>query len=228
MNFFLQNFKTLCFSAIIIMILINMCSSANPYYEAAFGKPANEITLKAIELFKNENLLNGQALDLGCGEGRDTLELLRKGWNVIAVDKNPQAFQWLQKHKNVQIYQDSLTCITSSFEDFFALKLSIKSFDLIVANWALPFSTRTQFPSAWNNIVSHLKIGGRFAGHFFGKNHSWTSIRPNLIFFTKDEVLNLFQSFEIEYFEEENTDKDSMAGEKCHWHVYTIIAKKLK
>nr|WP_312508672.1 class I SAM-dependent methyltransferase [Pseudomonas luteola] len=37
----------------------------------------------------------GVALDLGCGTGRDTLELLARGWDVIAVDAQAEALERL-------------------------------------------------------------------------------------------------------------------------------------
>lgn len=35
-------------------------------------------------------------LELGCGEGRDALPLLREGWNLLATDISPEAVAWCQ------------------------------------------------------------------------------------------------------------------------------------
>ena len=36
-------------------------------------------------------------LELGCGEGRDALPLLRTGWNLLATDLSPEAVAWCRK-----------------------------------------------------------------------------------------------------------------------------------
>ncbi len=198
------------------------------YYQASFGKPANAVTLKAIELFGKDEKSKVQALDLGCGEGRDTIALLKRGWQVVAVDKKSQAFHWLNRHEAVQDHADSLICVEMSFEDLIISNLPVDSFDLIIANWSLPFCSKKHFSSVWQKLISHTKIGGRFAGNFFGKNHSWNLERPWLVFLDKTEVLNLFDSFAIEEFEEIEYDELSACGEEVHWHTYSVIAKRIK
>ena len=37
--------------------------------------------------FLNLNLPPKQAIDLGCGAGRDTIALLKNNWEVLAIDK---------------------------------------------------------------------------------------------------------------------------------------------
>ena len=37
--------------------------------------------------FLSFNVLPGKAIDLGCGAGRDTIELLKNNWNVLSIDK---------------------------------------------------------------------------------------------------------------------------------------------
>lgn len=36
-------------------------------------------------------------LELGCGEGRDALPLLREGWDLLATDLSPEAVAWCRK-----------------------------------------------------------------------------------------------------------------------------------
>ena len=35
-------------------------------------------------------------LELGCGEGRDAIPLLREGWDLLATDLSPEAVRWCQ------------------------------------------------------------------------------------------------------------------------------------
>ena len=68
------------------------------YFKAVEGKPPRDTLLKALELFEKEwaaapasRPKNPFAIDLGCGSGRDTFELLRRGWRVLAIDATPMA-----------------------------------------------------------------------------------------------------------------------------------------
>ena len=57
------------------------------YYDAVRDRPPHETLLEALESFAEPGL----AVDLGCGEGRDTAELLRRGWHVVAIDAEAEA-----------------------------------------------------------------------------------------------------------------------------------------
>jgi len=66
------------------------------YYAATVDRPAWGTTIDAAERFAAQvgpeapPLL---AVDLGCGAGRDTRELLRRGWRVLAVDAEAAAIE---------------------------------------------------------------------------------------------------------------------------------------
>ena len=59
-------------------------------YYAAAGQDPRETLLAALERFDAEGRA-GLAVDLGCGTGRDTFELLRRGWRVLAIDAQSEA-----------------------------------------------------------------------------------------------------------------------------------------
>src|SRR5690606_9488546 len=72
------------------------------YFAVMVGTPARDTLLKALGAFDADSPAHPPttqsspfAIDLGCGEGRDTLELLRRGWRVLAIDGHPQAFDHL-------------------------------------------------------------------------------------------------------------------------------------
>jgi SAM-dependent methyltransferase len=60
-------------------------------FYAAAGTDPRETLLDALDRFEAEKRAPGTAVDLGCGTGRDTLELLRRGWRVVAIDSQPEA-----------------------------------------------------------------------------------------------------------------------------------------
>ncbi|HKA27105.1 MAG TPA: class I SAM-dependent methyltransferase, partial [Gaiellaceae bacterium] len=68
------------------------------YYDAAKGGAPRETLLFALDLFEREGGGGKErlAVDLGCGEGRDTVELLRRGWRVLAIDAEREAIERLR------------------------------------------------------------------------------------------------------------------------------------
>lgn len=59
-------------------------------------------------------------------------------------------------------------------------------------------------------------------------NDSWRPIKEEMVFLSKEQVLELFKNkFDIIEFKE--IEKDGKTGlEKIkHWHIYNVIVKKL-
>ena len=73
------------------------------YYNAIANRPPRKTILTALAAFEKP----GVAIDLGCGDGRDTVEILRQNWTVLAIDREPDAITRLlvglkQKKKSNQ------------------------------------------------------------------------------------------------------------------------------
>lgn len=69
-------------------------------------------------------------------------------------------------------------------------------------------------------------MDGYFVGNFFGVKDSWANIKEKMVFLEKEEVLKLFEQFEIIQFEELEKDGRTGLGKMKHWHIYEVIAKK--
>lgn len=209
-----------------------MTQSAHPtsghdwvtYYQAVEGRPPRETLLKALanfELVFKPSLANPpSAVDLGCGDGRDTVELLRRGWRVLAIDGEQQGLDRLLNRPHLQ--QEHLQTQQMRFE---ALTLP-SGVDLINASFCLTFCPPTGFPQLWETIVASLNPGGRFCGQLFGDRDSWT-IYPNRTHHTRQQIEVLLQPFEIEWLEEEEHPGVTAIGEEKHWHIFHIVAQKI-
>ena len=181
------------------------------YYNAVVNRPPRKTLLTALAAFEQP----GVAIDLGCGEGRDTIEILRQNWAVLAIDQNPDAIAILRARSIANI--DRLATQIASFE-----KLELpKPVDLINASFSLPFCSNEDFSCLWIQILNSLGTGGRFCGHLFGERDSWRD-RKLINCFTLSQVEALLQPYVIEI---EHPGKTPL-GEDRYWHVFHIVARK--
>ena len=59
-------------------------------------------------------------------------------------------------------------------------------------------------------------------------NDSWRPIKEEMVFLSKEQVLELFKNkFDIIEFKEIEKDGKTGVGKIKHWHIYNVIAKKL-
>jgi hypothetical protein len=189
------------------------------YFGAVLGKPPRDTLLAALAAFEQEGVAAGFAVDLAAGEGRDTLELLARGWRVLATDAEPAAFAYLRPRVPAAAL-DGLTTIVARFEDT-ALPLC----DLVNASFALPFCAPLHLPALWARFVAAIRSGGRFAGQFFGDRDSWAS-RSDRTHHTHDEVVTLLAGFDIEMLRIEERDDPPDVREPKHWHLFHVVARK--
>ncbi|MBS7232427.1 class I SAM-dependent methyltransferase [Flavobacterium psychroterrae] len=199
-----------------------MNSSWKKHYQKIQEKKlsASATLVKAIALFDKEKVDLPMACDLGCGTGIDTIALIEKGWEVIAIDNQKQAIEELRNGIPVE-YSSKLILIKADFE-----VITLPNVLLVNACFSLPFCHPENFNVLWQKIIQSILPNGRFAGHFFGVNDSWAS-DPEKTFHSKEQILNLFAGFELEYFEEVEKAGKSIDGKEKNWHVFHIVSKKI-
>jgi SAM-dependent methyltransferase len=191
------------------------------YRETARSPPAARLSL-ALWLFEAETIRKKQrfAVDLGCGAGRDTFELLKRDWKVLAVDSEPQAIKRARSTASPK-HSSKLTTNVIPFDE-----IRLPRCDLVNASWSLPFCSVKHFNSLWQKIVASIRSRGRFAGHFFGVHDEWAT-DEEMTFLTLKQVENSFRRFKKELFLEKEWDGTTTSGKRKHWHVLSVVAKKL-
>jgi SAM-dependent methyltransferase len=208
------------------------------YFDAVKDLPPRETVLKALELFDAERAaaqrlaLAGAggdaqrplAIDLGCGDGRDALELLRRGWRVIAIDSTPDAVRRLMDRCPVE-HMDRLEARVQRFED-----ARLVPCHLVVASFSIPHTDPADFPDLWKSLTRAVLPGGRFAGQLFGVKDEWAQ-KPDGVtrtYHTREQVDALLAEAGLvpEMLDEIERDGKNAFGEPKHWHVFHIVARK--
>ncbi len=185
------------------------------YFKKQKNRKVREQLIRAVSYCKNKE----NALDLGAGNLIESKFLIKKEFkNVVAIDNAPEVQTFAKNFKNKKLQFKNI-----SFREYDFPK---KNFDLINAQFALPFYGKKEFNKFIKKIKSSLKPKGIFVGQFFGKKDSWNDKKSNLIFHTKQQALNLLSPLKILEFIEEEKDGKTALGELKHWHIFHFIAQK--
>lgn len=204
------------------------------YFDAVDGKPPRDTLVRALDAFEREGRPAGKgpllAVDIACGQGRDTLEMLRRTsprWRVIAVDSHTEATRRtlaaiaLEDMERVLVCQLRMEEIAERGAGTIPARV-----DLINASFALPFCEPGAFASLWGFITGRLGRGGRFSGQFFGDRDEWSCVRPQS-HFTRAQVEALLQPFAVEHMEEVDKEGDDAIGGVKRHHVFHVVARRL-
>lgn len=186
----------------------------NRFYGFTKDSPPWPLLIRAAVLAPRK----GAALDLGAGAGRDTRYLLGQGFAVTAVDAEASSVALLRA-----IESDRLRVVRSSFQDF---DFAGAPFDLISAQFALPFIPRAHFAEVFARITSALAPGGVFAGQFFGDRDEWATAGRDMTFVTQAEAEVLLRDLDVIELTEEDEDGHKADGSPKHWHIFHILARR--
>jgi SAM-dependent methyltransferase len=192
------------------------------YYQRLAGREPRPLFVRALTLFETGLAPDAQrqAIDLGCGDGTETLALIEQGWRVLAIDREPEALRLVES--KVPAEKRALLQIqVASFEE-----THFVGADLVYAGLSLPFCAPQHFDALWRDLTEAIYVGGRFAGHFFGDRDTWAAA-PDKTCLTRQAVESLFDRYEIAHFDEFEDDRPTALGDPKHWHVFEVIARKL-
>ena len=182
------------------------------FYERTKDRPPSPLLIQALDHCMRKT----DALDLGCGAGRDTRGLLQHGFHVTAVDQNPDAFLYLQ-----DLPQERLTLVQSSIETF-----PLETYDLINARYSLPFIQNALFEETFGKIKQALRPDGILTGQLFGVHDTWNTPGTTMTFCTREQAQWFLHDLSIITFREEDEDGKTALEQLKHWRVFRFIARK--
>ena len=191
------------------------------YYRKTGGRPPRETLLFALDQFDREFETGDRrfAIDLGCGNGRDTVEMLRRSWRVLAVDGELSATKGLKARDDLPD-SGELETLVGRFEE-----TDLPECELVNSSFALPLVAPLDFPDLWDRILTTVRGGGRISCQLYGDRDSWVG-RPGITFFTRSGVEALLEPLDVEYFRGEEDDSITPRGEQKHWHIFHLVARK--
>lgn len=113
-----------------------------------------------IKKFIEMQLNTGNAIDLGCGAGRDTIFLIKNYWNVTAIDREDTKNIIEEKLNSEELKRFKFMC--QNFEN-----IKLEKNDLVVSNFSIPFCNKKYFNDFWDKIVNSIDKGRILCWEFF-------------------------------------------------------------
>ncbi len=191
-----------------------------------------------LELKRYLNLVPGkEVLDLGIGQGRNSIPLAELGFNVTGVDYSTKCLEICKNTCN------KLNLVKSDIRTF---DIEKDKYDMILSGYVLHFLHKNDSYQIIKNIKNNIKNNGivyisvfsledpKFSKHstssdfeILDNNILHNKVNDTYVsFFSKDEVLNLFSDFKTifvseEYCLEQNVETPRYAG------VIKYIGQKL-
>jgi len=195
--------------------------------ELSFGaEPTQEIR----ELVESTND-RGRALDLGAGDGRNTLYLARSGYDVTAVDASCVGLtklEWFARRDGLE------SKIQTMCGDVRNTVYGQSSYDLIIAVTLFDHLPGTDIGHLFDTIVGSLRVSGTLfvkvhtiADPGFRKNGEPASELSRMIrhYFGAEELLHLANGNLDVVSYDERTERDTSHGFP-HMHGFAIMTAK--
>lgn len=166
------------------------------YWNESVYEPLIEKALKYVP--------TGKALDIGSGQGRDSLFLASQGFQVTALDNDPVHQRSLQSKARQQAL--TINLIMGAILNY----ETANTFDIIVCDMVLHFFNREQIKSTILKMQSWTKSGGvNVVVAYSDKNPEGK--RPYL--FKHNELKDFYKGWSIRDYEEKPTPWFQLPGE---------------
>lgn len=203
-------------------------------FDDFYGKKENYFSTQQSDgmqaMIEKYNVKPSRALDIGAGEGRNSLYLSKLGFDVVAVEPSIEGCKKIcAKAKELDLNIDVQN------KDFLSLEVKNK-FDFILASTSLEHMEFEYLQEAIRKIKNILNIGGYvYIVVFTEKDPGYLKDIENASecslfikhYFKENELKNYFNDFDIIYYNE-YLKEDTTHGNPHYHGKAKIFAKKVK
>ncbi len=199
--------------------------------QLAFYCQAEDLYTKKYNLTKTHSeVLNaanivpkGKVLDLGCGRGRNSLYLNLLGFDVTAVDHNPESITFL----NRIIEQENLSIDAHTYDIHNACLKS--QYDFIISTVVMMFLQADRIPDIIKNMQQQTKVGGYNLIVCAMDTKEYPCTQPFPFAFKESELKNYYQGWELVKYNEDlgQLHRVDANGNRIQLQFVTMLAKKL-
>lgn len=197
-----------------------MTAKSESYYSEKYGlTPTHSDVVNAAAIVPP-----GKALDLGCGNGRNSLYLNQKGFEVTAWDKNPMSINNLKQI----IEAEGLKNITTDIANLNELKFD-GEYDFILSTVVMMFLERDTIPGLIDNMQRCTRKGGY---NLIVAAMDTEDFPCNVGFpfaFKEGELSNYYQGWELIKYNEDvgQLHKTDENGNRIKLRFATMLARKI-
>ncbi len=199
---------------------------AGERYDKIYSQTENETTFNkgrpesvVAEIVKHKT--SGKALELGAGEGRNSLFLAEKGFTVTAKDLSQVGIDKIKKlaaERGLNIQAEVADIRTLGSED---------NFDVYVCTYVLHHLKRDEALSLIKQMQEHTNAGGLNALTTFTENGDFYRVDSEAGDFypAPDELKSLYDGWEILDYEE--VENQALQKKEDGTHMMNVTAKIL-
>ncbi len=177
----------------------------------------------------------GNALDIGCGEGRNALYLAHKGFQVTGIDVSQEAIR-----KFVGLAKERGLTVEGLVMDIRDFEFKPNTYSVVIASATLHFLKKSEVHEMLFKIIDSTVLGGYVCIEDFTIDDPSYSVAKErceqieentfyskklssyLYFFSHNELKEIFKDFKIEAYKEE-TIIDSGHGKDGHPHKHGMV-----
>lgn len=128
-----------------------------PPHWAVSLKPS-KLVLEFLKFLRDKKNLKGAILEVGCGNGRDSIYLAKQGYYVVGIDIAPEAIKLAQKNKE-RLLKDKCLATNVNFEVADVKNLPFPN-EHFVGVYSLAVLHSTKLQKSLTEIARVLKRGG--------------------------------------------------------------------